>query len=222
MHSDEESSDSDSSIDAAVEGTMDQRVDGPPDCYCSNPSFVREVQKKLLRKELSCSICLQMLVKPVTLQCGHTFCRHCLLTYILKKSHLGCGICRFENVLQHPLDIRVNVLLDGVARQLNPRVYMRNLKLQQEEERKNRIREKLLELFPYDINFAQKQIEHRVLQHQLVQERYMTKFQWIIYKILRICEVIRPYVRIMRVLVTFVAPIILFFMYVLHKSYRTK
>ena len=85
--------------------------------------------KKLLRKELCCSICLQMLVKPVTLQCGHTFCRHCLLTYILKKNHLGCGICRFENVLQHPLDIRVNVLLDGVARQLNPRVYMRNLKL---------------------------------------------------------------------------------------------
>lgn len=154
-----ECSDSDSSIDAGIDGTMDQRVDGPPDCYCSNPTFVREVQKKLLRKELSCSICLQMLVKPVTLQCGHTFCRHCLLTCILKKNHLGCGICRFENVLQHPLDIRVNVLLDGVTRQLNPKVYMRNLKLQQEEERKNQIREKLLELFPYDINFAQKQIE---------------------------------------------------------------
>lgn len=97
-----------------------------------------------------------MLVKPVTLQCGHTFCRHCLLTYILKKNHLGCGICRFENILQHPLDIRVNVMLDGIVHQLSPKIYARNLKLQQEEERKNRTREKLLEVFPYEINFAQK------------------------------------------------------------------
>lgn len=50
----------------------------------------------------------------------------------------------------------------------------------------------------------------------------MTRFQWVIYKILRICEVVRPYVRIMRVLVTFVAPIILFILYIIHKSYRTR
>ena len=50
----------------------------------------------------------------------------------------------------------------------------------------------------------------------------MTKLQWFVYKVLKICDLIRPYVRIMRVLVTFIAPIILFFMYILHQSYRTK
>jgi len=153
---DKQSSHSDSSIDAGVEGNIDQRADGPSDCYCANPAYVRDVQKKLLRRELSCSICLQMLVKPVTLQCGHTFCKHCLLTYFLKKNHLGCGICRFSNLLEHPLDIRVNVTIDSIVRQLNMRGYVRILKMQQEEERKGRLREKLLELYPYDINFAQK------------------------------------------------------------------
>ena len=35
-------------------------------------------------------------------------------------------------------------------------------------------------------------------------------------------EILRPYVRIVRVLVTFIAPIILMVLYVLHQSYRTK
>jgi hypothetical protein len=59
-------------------------------------------------------------------------------------------------LLEHPLDIRVNVTIDSIVRQLNMRGYVRILKMQQEEERKGRLREKLLELYPYDINFAQK------------------------------------------------------------------
>lgn len=49
---------SDSSIDAAIDGCMDHREDGPKDCFCNNPTYQREVQKRMLRKELSCSFCL--------------------------------------------------------------------------------------------------------------------------------------------------------------------
>ena len=43
---------SDSSIDARVDGTIDQRGEGIGECFCSNPNYVRNVQKKLLKKEL--------------------------------------------------------------------------------------------------------------------------------------------------------------------------
>lgn len=47
-------SDSDSSIDAAVDGTMDQRDDGLGDCFCKNSRYIQNKQKKLLSKELQC------------------------------------------------------------------------------------------------------------------------------------------------------------------------
>jgi len=40
---DKQSSHSDSSIDAAMDGNIDQRADGPSDCYCANPTYVRDV-----------------------------------------------------------------------------------------------------------------------------------------------------------------------------------
>ena len=38
----------------------------------------------------------------------------------------------------------------------------------------------------------------------------------------KIYEVLRPYIRITRVLVIFIAPIALALLYLVHKSYRTK
>ena len=55
-----------------------------------------------------------------------------------------------------------------------------------------------------------------------MQERYMTRLQYFMHKINRLCEALWPYVRITRVLVTFIAPIILMILYLLHKSFRTK
>jgi hypothetical protein len=43
MSSENNQSESDSSIDAAVDGTINQRNDGPGECFCSNPNFVRDV-----------------------------------------------------------------------------------------------------------------------------------------------------------------------------------
>ena len=50
----------------------------------------------------------------------------------------------------------------------------------------------------------------------------MSRIQWFMFKLMQVCDAARPYVRIMRVLVTIIAPIILFLMYVLHKSCRNK
>lgn len=80
-----EISNSDSSIDARIDGQIDHRGEPQGECYCSNPNFVRNCKKKLMKKELECSFCLSMYVKPVTLNCGHTFCKNCALNYFLKN-----------------------------------------------------------------------------------------------------------------------------------------
>ena len=55
-----------------------------------------------------------------------------------------------------------------------------------------------------------------------MRERDMSRLQLIYRRLLRIIDILGPYVRIMRILVTFIAPIALMFMYVIHQSYRTK
>ena len=130
--------------------------------------------------------------------------------------------CHYVNELQHPLELKVNVLLDGIVRQLNPKIYIRNLNIHEESARKNKLNHQLLQLIPYQDDFAKKQLENRTVDNHLVQERYMSRLQWFMFKLMKICEVAKPYVRVMRVLVTIIAPIILFLMYLLHKSFRNK
>ena len=111
---------SDSSIDAKHDGTIDQRADY--DCFCSHPDYVRQAKKKLLAKELQCSFCLSIFVKPVTLSCGHSYCKFCVLNYFL-KNNLDCGICRNDVIISHPLELKVNIAMDSICRQLNAKDY---------------------------------------------------------------------------------------------------
>jgi len=37
------------------------------------------MENKNIDKDLGCLICLELLYKPSTLNCGHTFCKRCLI-----------------------------------------------------------------------------------------------------------------------------------------------
>ncbi|KAG8429709.1 hypothetical protein GDO86_019416, partial [Hymenochirus boettgeri] len=52
-----------------------------------------------LRDELSCSICLNIYTDPVTLPCGHNFCKNCIGNVLGTQERLGvytCPECRAE------------------------------------------------------------------------------------------------------------------------------
>lgn len=66
-----------------------------------------------LAQEIECSLCCQMMVKPVTLiACGHSFCAGCLDDQLRNPQHASCSICRtpmtgrvkaivLENLIDH-------------------------------------------------------------------------------------------------------------------------
>lgn len=60
-----------------------------------DPKVVAKFQDKL-NNELSCSICSEIFISPVTLPCGHIFCKHCFQQW--KKScnqrPLDCPNCK--------------------------------------------------------------------------------------------------------------------------------
>ncbi|XP_066471744.1 tripartite motif-containing protein 10-like [Tiliqua scincoides] len=50
-----------------------------------------------VEQEVICPICLEWLTEPVTLDCGHNFCRRCNVKYCEKWEHLGdleCPVCK--------------------------------------------------------------------------------------------------------------------------------
>ncbi|XP_073490948.1 E3 ubiquitin-protein ligase TRIM39-like [Aquarana catesbeiana] len=57
--------------------------------------------------ELSCSICLNLYTEPVSLRCGHNFCRGCIVTALDKQEGSGvysCPECREEYVERPTLE----------------------------------------------------------------------------------------------------------------------
>lgn len=42
---------------------------------------------------LECGVCLSLVCEPVSLSCGHTFCRTCLVS-ALRRSAKKCPCCR--------------------------------------------------------------------------------------------------------------------------------
>ena len=60
-------------------------------------------------------------MKPISLECGHTFCQFCLLKFLLQYPK-KCPLCRTAISLCYQ-DLRVNVALDAISFKFNPRVY---------------------------------------------------------------------------------------------------
>lgn len=76
--------------------------------------------EELLARELSCPICFQFFADPVTLPCGHNYCRGCIEATASVASHVGssaprCPECRLEfpNVETLQRNFKLCSIVDG-------------------------------------------------------------------------------------------------------------
>ncbi|XP_012677967.1 bifunctional apoptosis regulator [Clupea harengus] len=70
----------------------------------------------ITEREFSCHCCYDVLVDPTTLNCGHSFCRHCLAQWWESSHKTECPECR-EKWEGFP---RVNILLRDAVEKLFP------------------------------------------------------------------------------------------------------
>ncbi|KAM4698049.1 bifunctional apoptosis regulator [Rhinophrynus dorsalis] len=75
-----------------------------------------KLDRKISVSEFSCHCCYDILVNPTTLNCGHSFCRHCLALWWMSSKKTECPECR-EKWEGFP---KVNILLRDVIEKLFP------------------------------------------------------------------------------------------------------
>uniref|UniRef100_A0A3Q3WKV8 RING-type domain-containing protein n=1 Tax=Mola mola TaxID=94237 RepID=A0A3Q3WKV8_MOLML len=73
-------------------------------------------------EELSCRMCLSFLFEPVTLPCGHCFCKTCLERE-RKERPVMCKECRDTSRVAHVRSYRVNVVLSNLLAKWFPSLH---------------------------------------------------------------------------------------------------
>ncbi|KAI6649198.1 Breast cancer type 1 susceptibility protein [Oopsacas minuta] len=69
--------------------------------------MVREIQQNILnmQKQYECPICLELISEPRATDCGHYFCRECIIRHVnvsQKKAPVKCPLCK-ETVTKRSL-----------------------------------------------------------------------------------------------------------------------
>lgn len=85
-------------------------------------------------KIFHCLLCGCLFVEPVTLECGHTLCKTCILPGKTSVKLIDCKHCGSKN---HGNDLTVNVLIANMIRKLFPREYEEEVKKLEEVQRES-------------------------------------------------------------------------------------
>eukprot|EP01084_Bolivina_argentea_P320065 555264_1 len=88
-----------------------------------SPSPTESICPLLNEHAFDCPICLELLVEPVTLQCGHTYCNHCISQWIVshslskltKKMKCSCPECKsvIYNRFKHTTSFKLRDFLSN-------------------------------------------------------------------------------------------------------------
>ncbi|XP_006013510.2 E3 ubiquitin-protein ligase TRIM35-like [Latimeria chalumnae] len=69
-----------------------------------------------LEDEMTCCVCQELFKDPVTLRCGHNFCRECVREYWKEKTSQSCPICRADSAID---DLKINYTLRNIVETYN-------------------------------------------------------------------------------------------------------
>ncbi|CAD8111423.1 unnamed protein product [Paramecium primaurelia] len=69
-----------------------------------------------MQQLFDCPICLQTLLQPITLTCGHTFCKPCVRNKYFYQNYNSCPVCRAP-IQIYLNQFKVNILLETLIKQ---------------------------------------------------------------------------------------------------------
>uniref|UniRef100_A0A674F2F4 E3 ubiquitin-protein ligase TRIM39-like n=1 Tax=Salmo trutta TaxID=8032 RepID=A0A674F2F4_SALTR len=95
-------------------------------------------------KQFLCSICLDVFTEPVSIPCGHNFCKACISGYWDTSDLCQCPMCK-EKFYRRP-ELRINTFISEMAAQFRKAVQLIN-PVENLEDRMCKKHERLLELF---------------------------------------------------------------------------
>jgi len=58
---------------------------------------------------LNCLVCSNQMCDPVTISCGHSFCRECTIKWCFQYKHYNCPVCRNKIDMEHLPNINVSL-----------------------------------------------------------------------------------------------------------------
>ena len=133
-----------------------------------------------IKEEVTCPICLELLTEPLSLDCGHTFCKACITanskkSMVSEEGESSCPVCRIR---YQPGNLRPNRHVANIVEML------REVKWSPEEEQNTdlcvRHGEKLLLFCKEDGKFicwlCERSQEHRC-HHTLLTEEVAQEYQ---------------------------------------------
>ena len=68
------------------------------------------IKKETLIDDLACPICFRLLYEPISLNCGHTYCRSCISKALSAKASQECPVCRAPLMLDTST-AKVNIIV---------------------------------------------------------------------------------------------------------------
>ncbi|XP_074554788.1 E3 ubiquitin-protein ligase TRIM21-like isoform X1 [Halichoeres trimaculatus] len=80
------------------------------------PQKMSSVFSLLTEEQFQCSICLDVFTDPVTIPCGHNFCKNCLTKHWDVNKRCECPLCK--DVFEKRPELRVNTFISEMACQV--------------------------------------------------------------------------------------------------------
>ncbi|XP_048862821.1 zinc-binding protein A33-like isoform X2 [Brienomyrus brachyistius] len=79
---------------------------------------------QMSEEHLRCSICLEVFSCPVSIPCGHSFCKHCICEQWSSKDKQQCPLCK--TIFDEPVNLTVNVALAEITKEMGRKTLKRS------------------------------------------------------------------------------------------------